>query len=152
MKEIKFRAWDGKHKKIIYLSNSGYRMETLFFTICSYDDTGSCGDGYHIPDKIIMQYIGKKDKNGKEIYEKDFIRCESNSGEINICLVEYCENECRFALTKYSGNGIHRGNKFRYFPFGFSDTCSAVFDSDKMEVIGNLYENPEFKSPSDWEK
>jgi uncharacterized phage protein (TIGR01671 family) len=52
MREIKFRAWDSKNKKMIYFDLSD--------TIAPSQDH-------------IMQYTGLKDKNGIEIYEDDIL-------------------------------------------------------------------------------
>lgn len=58
MREIKFRAWDGK------------KMD--------YDcrDSLSIWNGILVPegDHVPMQFTGLKDKNGREIYEGDLLR------------------------------------------------------------------------------
>ena len=75
MREIKFRAWVKDEKKM--LKN---------FSIFSFDRFGirtvsePCkmwGMKEHNQNNIIiMQYIGLKDKNGKEIYEGDILQFE----------------------------------------------------------------------------
>jgi len=60
MREIKFRAWDGKKMDMV---------RTLWLQFVEKD--------WYIPgDKkyeAIMQYTGLKDKNGNEIYEGDIV-------------------------------------------------------------------------------
>jgi len=63
MRTIKFRAWDKEKKKMYYkdLIIGNYAI-------------GSHEFGPKKPNEVIlMQYIGLKDKNGKEIFEGDLI-------------------------------------------------------------------------------
>ena len=83
-----------------------------------------------------MQYTGLKDRNGKEVYEGDVVRTftivgfdntpdvyENIEGYVNF-VVQWDEDQAAFIL------GDHEQS--------FSDT-----GTDDMEVIGNIYENPE---------
>lgn len=78
-----------------------------------------------VKDIELMQYTGLKDKNGKEIYEGDVcINLELPCSESFVC--------------RYS-------NEFAMFEFWNEETetglgCAAY---DELEIIGNIYENPE---------
>ena len=86
----------------------------------------------------IMQYIGLKDKQGVEIYECDILKVASNgyanyiSAYGDNCKVEYNEDRCGYIAT--TGNGYDTRNAFDL-------NCDA-----EIEVIGNIYENPELYS------
>jgi uncharacterized phage protein (TIGR01671 family) len=77
------------------------------------------------PNGILMQYTGLKDKNGKEIYEGDI--CPSKiSGESQVIIFSKC--------------GFTVGDKNSEYPASLQ--YLPVFHN-QMEVIGNIYENPE---------
>ncbi|QWH09510.1 YopX family protein [Bacillus mycoides] len=76
----------------------------------------------------IMQYTGLKAKNGKEIYEGDIVHMYSvmpgcDIDEIGI--VKFIE--CAFLFEKTDG----------------SDGWSIFNEATEIEVIGNIFENPE---------
>ena len=67
MREIKFRAWDKRTKKMEYHDFIIYPENGK----CEFPEGGWDLYGQTEPEEdfILMQYTGLKDKNGKEIYE-----------------------------------------------------------------------------------
>lgn len=63
----------------------------------------------------IMQFTGILDKNGKEIYEGDVIKYLQFT-----IIIKWIEDKAKFNIFDYTG-----------------------INSNNIEVIGNIYENPE---------
>lgn len=118
MREIKFRYWDELHKTMMNWSGLKQQKHIEFLENA---------------EPQIMQYTGLKDKNGKEIYEGDIFTDHS--------LVGIHPNMQRFV-----GEIIFKNAAFR---FGRSNCdcgdCenSLISEETDLEIIGNIYENPE---------
>lgn len=118
MREIKFRAWDKqKHK--------------WADSIAVYDD-GSWSaqfgsvEGFNEEDGVeLMQFTGLKDKHGKEIYEGDILSWQRVKRIV-------IWNNGTFK-TSNSKNRLHHANNL----------YAQKIHKLKIEVIGNIWENPE---------
>ena len=104
MREIKFRSWDNRNKVMDFPDNIANDID---------------GDKYQI-----MQYIGLKDKNGKEIYEGDIIK----AGE-DVISIGWNTKYASFCLMKNGWMYDH------YF--------GEAADPEQCEVLGNIYKNKE---------
>lgn len=127
MREIKFRAWDKKKKKWLKAGQSllGYlvawKSETKFEIL---------GRG----DYEIMQCTGLYDKNGKEVYEGDIVEC-----------FQFDDSDFRSKVTYKNGAFGYMSPCFDMF-IGFESNNNFKWHngkSDRIKVIGNIYENPE---------
>ena len=114
MREIKFRVWDKHEKKM--LNNVNIRLIAL-----GYLEDEICTGGAYVDELYeFMQYIGLKDKNGKEIYEGDILHGEFYGYPF----------PCMETFTV----------KWHKADAGF---LANYFNNAKCEVIGNIFDNPE---------
>lgn len=120
MREIKFRAWDKATNEINnYVEIYCYKDGSTGFS-ASNENNNPIGNTENF---IIMQYTGLKDKNGKEIYEGDFINC--------------------FNGTNYLTLIIEWNDSWLCFGANFYGELLYLNQLDEIEVIGNIYENTE---------
>ncbi len=96
----------------------------------------------HKPDHIIlMQYTGLKDSKGVEIYEGDIVRTDTGGttfdGKETKKVFRYWE--IRWDEDGALVDGSYGPEEWMYgYIFPHSE-----YEGKKMEVIGNIYENPE---------
>ena len=124
----KFRAWDGE--KMCY-------PRFFEFGVCGVNGKPSIAferRGGMVTTAYIMQCTGAKDTNDTDIYEGDIIRKEECSPDDmafgyygSIGTVKYDTNVMGFIVD---GDGA------------FVDSSSMAHSFDRLEVIGNIYENP----------
>lgn len=116
----KYRAWDSWRKRMsavdrIYIDTKGVRL---------YDDFGEYWRDFS--DVELMQSTGLFDKNGKEVFVGDIIKCTRG------CLHEvYIEKE-------YGGTYI--GGMPAIYLKGIRE--GYAWTGDEV-IIGNVYQNPE---------
>lgn len=128
-REIRFRAWDKKTKTMGEVSNMDWTTEG--WSVCCFEK------GMHYG-RILMQYTGLKDRNGREIYEGDIVKYRWMSGF-------ECEEE------GWQDKGMERVGtvEFRNGEFRPREDSSLPDDgydawrTHSFEIIGNIYENGE---------
>lgn len=124
MREIKFRAWDKFNRVMVPVDmidySLGFNNRPAVFL---------CNDNYagwirHHDDYELMQFIGVRDINGKDIYEGDILKSGAGIG-----VVKFYNGAFRYDISI-------KQNEF---------TGCLYFDT----VIGNIHENPELLNGGD---
>jgi len=115
MREIKFRAWFKNEREMKDVAiNNIYKGNNTFLYLSPLPMSD-----YKPVD--LMQYTGLKDKNGVEIYEGDGY----------------------FIGTEFRYVGFEDGIFFSYKKNGTQQESLYYCLSLGVEIIGNIYENPE---------
>ena len=122
--ELKFRAFNKKTKKLYRSGALSFSTERHSFMIYTDKDMTGVKDD----DVEIMQYTGQKDKNNKEIYQRDIILIDGEKG-----IVVWDNNRGGWAYTDVA-------RTIKMTPFGRSE-------ANRCEVLGNEFENPELLKP-----
>lgn len=143
---IIFRAWDKQDRRMI--------VDEQEFIPCKVTNKGVLRLSPHHEENLweiininrfdLMQYTGLLDKNGKEIYEGDLLRYpvknEWDNKSFTCYEVFFHDNDGNsdynigFSINRCHHQGAVCGG---YIP-RFTPNTTA-----KMEIIGNIYENPE---------
>ena len=90
------------------------------FHIINPDDENTA---YPIDESTICQCTGLKDKHGKLIFENDIVRCGKN------CTVTWCDTFASWRLNT---------SRWMHSHF-FGEAC----EPEDVEIVGNIFDNPE---------
>lgn len=117
---LKFRAWDEDSQRMngnveIYIAKD----KTI--EVRPKDDK-----------TIVMQSTGLKDKNGKEIFDGDIVKFSDCDDDVYVTPVVWDKNYACFGVS-FSGK----------YPMSFDYLEEFYTELKDIEVVGNIYENPE---------
>jgi uncharacterized phage protein (TIGR01671 family) len=139
MRKFKFRAWDKKNKKMFLIKGFAYNVDgsiSVFVPRAGYLRDVI----YKKKDIEIMQYIGRKDKKGKEIFEGDVLKFyhKNNNEWFGFGFCYYDEEDTCF---KHTYQEVHN-NEIEYDSYRPSKRfwCN---NNVICEIIGNIDENSE---------
>ena len=125
-REIKFRVWDPENK--VWLKGN-----EIAFTAAMriYNKKGDM-----IYNAGICQFTGCQDKNGKEVYEGDVVQIMRQSFDLD-------DRGNNPVYKPQISKVIYRDHGFWVEDEEFSWEGELMWDWNEMEIIGNIFENPE---------
>ncbi|MGC3945312.1 MAG: YopX family protein [Chryseolinea sp.] len=152
MRELKFRVWfPGPNVMGMVTnlkgSNDGHTFGGVIAE-CFVNGRQEFYEAYK--NFILMQYTGRKDKNGTEIYEGDIFRVEEDildlvdSDHIYYLVIVWVQEWCMFATLRvdeypaYLNKGIEALDEPSFWTYTLEDTADRRFF-----LCGNIYQNPE---------
>lgn len=132
MREILFRGKTTRTKLWVY----GYYTTNYGTGRDQIREKGDCCFKEVLPETV-GQYTGLTDKNGKKIFEGDIVSTKYKLGRGGYYVFEvyYNENLCQFALTINSGS-YTKNKQYDWLQL-------TSLKANKVEVIGNVHDNPE---------
>jgi hypothetical protein len=136
MREIKFRAWHIKERKMYFLEAIDMCFELVTVTKKNSDEQDYAAY-FRFSEIELMQYASLKDKNGVEIYEGDILELRANSFDRkkDLFQVVFKDGGFRDEWNNYIG---------QYLPPDIRNKQGgSVRLNEACEVVGNIYENPE---------
>lgn len=132
MKIVNFRAWDKEQKRMLQVASLDFTLDFVSgFMVWKptgpdtetrvYEDLSKC---------ILMESTGLQDRNGKPIYEYDFVRNAEH-----VYMIHWDQQRAGWMMLSQMMDG-----------YGMSAKGAVV-----SEVIGNSFENPNLMPEVDGE-
>ncbi len=147
MREILFKAkriddgrWEAgyyvKETKWLHIEDNYVKEERHYICTNMVSSESSYIAKAEVDSDTLCQYTGLTDKNGNKIWENDIVKatvrqnslCQSSTYS-DFYQVAYHEKNCYFYLKKKNNNLLFDGNWSYYLK--------------SIEVIGNIFDNPE---------
>ncbi|MBK7362660.1 MAG: hypothetical protein IPJ01_10230 [Micavibrio sp.] len=141
-----FRVWDGQRMHYdgsiqfdmfpkTILESTSEKVKSTFFEFDGIESGEMCV-GKAITTFETMQYFGKYDINHKKIFEGDIIKFKDPSSHENLIYgqVVFNHDDCQFEVKNLKRWTYHD----KSFSYNDHEFCRIY----EMEVVGNIYENP----------
>ena len=143
---FKFRVWDKEFQTMLIRKKhflNSFGKQNFIWTYQLPNNEGGQNSLEHCIETsegfVVMQSMGLKDKNGQLIYEGDLAKVYDETIEAERLLSVVWDNEkCGFDIYQYESN-----DPIFCYMEEFMGSYEVDHELQSLEIIGNIYENPE---------
>ena len=136
MREIKFRAWNSSTEEMVDFGDL-FCKQGHFDALVNTLATGTAAYNSDSQTYILMQYTGLKDKNGVEIYDGDIVHDHYFKNSVSRHKVYWADSFGCWSTINLKDPIVDRKQ------LGYFNEAKNLHRNEYLEVIGNIYENPE---------
>ncbi len=136
-REILFRGKGAETGRWVYgcgFSNEGFIGKIFTYSDSFSDEEGTetkFYDSIEVDPSTVGQYIGLPDKNGYKIFENDVVKTKYG----RLCIIKWFSRKARWDMSPIETEE----NLKKETP-----TQWDLWYKENLEVVGNIYDNPEF--------
>lgn len=150
-REIKYQAWDKEEKRMSKVLLIDWINE------CVDLDEGVIERDFNQVE--LLEYIGRKDEDEREIYEEDIVQVIEQGHNMGfyyeneyVGIVKYDEEYCAFKLEliSFTRGGEPIPDEIDGIPISHDDESemsdywfTEYISEEDMKILGNTFENPE---------
>lgn len=133
MRTIKFRIYNKKTSKWIHGPNARHDLDgvNLFGETILFGELLNGVSVQDLNDIVALQFTGLKDKNGREIFEGDIIRFQTEDNPEDL--------QWELSEVKFESGAFCLSNKYFQYIHEFIMSDGTT----EMEIVGNIFDNPE---------